>query len=74
MQKGLSKLYFATFVFTLALASFAFAGEVHCPDAPPPNPDDDGRISVQVVEIKPNADSQILKNIWDFIAHSVRLF
>jgi hypothetical protein len=75
MQKSSLKLYFATFVFTLALATFTFAGEGHCPDAPPPAPGDDGRLSVQVVEVKSApADSQILKNIWDLIAHSIRLF
>jgi hypothetical protein len=76
MQKSSLKLYAATFIFTLALATFTFAGDSHFPVAPPPPADPGGRMAVQV-EVKPapaNTDSQILKNIWEFVTQSIRLF
>lgn len=42
MQKSSLRLYIATFLFTLTLASFTFAGDTQCPLAPPPPPPPDG--------------------------------
>ena len=46
MKKSSFKLYFATFLFTVTLASFTFAGDIQCPIVPPPpgDGDDDGRV------------------------------
>jgi hypothetical protein len=77
MQKSSLKLYFTTFIVMLSVTSFTFAGNGHCPDDPPPPADPGGRMAVQVVEVKPalaSTDSQILKNIWEFVTQSIRLF
>jgi hypothetical protein len=44
------KLYFPTLLLALSLASFAFAGDVHCPltDPPPPVDGGTGRMAVPV--------------------------
>jgi hypothetical protein len=72
MQKSSLKLYFATFLFTLSLASFTFAGEVHCPltDPPPPPPGDGdtGRIAVVI-----NPDSSVKDN-YQFLTGFWELF
>ena len=76
MQKSSLKLYLMTLIFTLAMASFTFAGEVHCPIAPPP-PDEDGRGSTPViVNTNPSEGSsyQLLKGFWEFLTQNTDLF
>jgi hypothetical protein len=76
MQKGSLKLYFATFLLTLILASFSLAGDVHCPLTEPP-PDEGGRASVPViVNANPTVKDtyQFLKGFWEIFAQSTDLF
>jgi hypothetical protein len=69
MQNRSFKLIFVSLILSLSLTSFAFAGNDHCPDAPPP-PAQGNR----VVQVVPVETSQLLKSFWDFIAYSTRLF
>ena len=76
MKKSSFKLFFGTFLLTLLLASFAFAGDDHCPIAPPP-PDEDGRGPVPViVNTNPSEGSsyQFLKGFWELLSQSTDLF
>lgn len=76
MQKSSLKLYLATFIFTLTLVSLTFAGEGHCPIAPPP-PDEDGFNSVPaVVNTNPSEGSnyQLIKGFWELLSQSTDLF
>jgi hypothetical protein len=76
MQKSSLKLFFGTFLLTLLLASFAFAGNDQCPIAPPP-PDEDGRGPVPViVSTNPSDVSsyQFLKGFWELLSQSTDLF
>ncbi len=76
MQKSSLKLYLSTFLLTLILASFGFAGDSHCPIAPPP-PDEDGRGSAPVVvNTNPSVGSsyQLIKSFWELLSQSTDLF
>jgi hypothetical protein len=68
------RIYFAAFALILISASFSFAGEVQCPFAPPPPPEE-GRISAQAM-IADSIDNAypLLSEIWEFIAQSTDLF
>lgn len=62
MQKLSLKPYFAAFLLILALSSFGFAGDSHCPvDPPPPPPGEDGRgtgsIAINTVSPEENAEN-----------------
>ena len=70
-------LYFTTILFTLALASFAFAGNGQCPADPPPPPDDgDGFVVTTVINTDPAVDSgyQLHKGFWELLTQSFGLF
>jgi hypothetical protein len=77
-MKNSLKLYFATLIFTLAMASFSFAGEVQCPIAPPPPPpDEDGRVATPIIaDTNPAAgdSNQFLSGFWEFLTQSTDLF
>ena len=75
MQKSSFKLYFATLIFTLTLASFSFAGDTHCPIAPPP-PDNDPGSELVIANTNPTrGDSyQFLKRFWEILAQGADLF
>jgi hypothetical protein len=75
MKTSSSKLYFATFILTLTLTSFGFAGDVHCPfDGTPP--DEDGRNAPVVTDINPSVSSnyQFLKGFWELLTQNTDLF
>lgn len=77
MQKSSLKLYFATLIFTMALASFAFAGNDHCPLTEPPPSEEGGRVTVPViVDTNPSVKStyQFLKRFWEILAQNTDLF
>ena len=78
MQKSSLKLYFATFLFTLTLASFGFAGDGHCPlTEPPPTEGESGRVTVPIiVDTNPTVKSsyQFLKGFWEILAQNTDLF
>ena len=77
MQKSSLKLYFTTFILTMSLASFALAGDGHCPftDAPPPG---DGELVTApvIVNTTPsvNGTYQFLKGFWEVLTQSSDLF
>ncbi len=76
MKKSSFKLYFATFVLTLILASLSFAGEVQCPFASPP-PGEGERATVPVIvdtNLSVNNNYQFLKGFWEFLAQNTDLF
>jgi hypothetical protein len=71
------KRYFFTFLFTITLVSFTFAGDVHCPLVDPPSPGDDGLVTAPViVNTNPTVNStyQFLKGFWEFLSQSSDLF
>ena len=77
MKKSSLKLYFVTLLFTLAMASFTFAGNIQCPVAPPPPPDEDGRMSTPIIaNTNPTAgDSyQFLSGFWEILTQTTDLF
>ncbi len=78
MKKSSLKLYFATFLLTLALSSFGFAGNSHCPiDGTPPPPDEDGRNAnpvINTVNSSEGTSSQFLQGFWEFLTQSTDLF
>ena len=77
MKKSSLKLYFATFLFTMAMTSFTFAGDIHCPIAPPPPPDEDGRMVAPIIADTNSTagDSyQFLSGFWEFLTQSTDLF
>lgn len=49
MKKSPIKLYLATLLLTLTLASAGFAGDTQCPIAPPPPPPPDEDLVVGVI-------------------------
>jgi hypothetical protein len=66
MHKSSFKLYFATILFTLTLASFTFAGDAQCP-APTPPPlagGDDVRVTVVITH---DVFSESFKYFKDFV-------
>jgi hypothetical protein len=74
MQKRSLKIYVATLIFTLSLASFALAGEGQCPIAPPPPHDEDGRGNAVNANPDITSDYQVLKGIWEFLTQNTDLF
>jgi hypothetical protein len=79
MQKSSFKLYFATILFTLTLASFTFAGEVQCPIAPPPPPPTgigNGESVPVIINTNPSVRGsyQFLKRFWDLFTQNTDLF
>lgn len=76
MKKGSLKLFLSTLLVTLSLASFTFAGDTHCPIAPPP-PDEDGRGSVLViVNTNPSEGNSydLIKGFWELLSQNMDLF
>lgn len=77
MKKSSLKLYFATFLLTLTLTSFGFAGDSHCPVDGTPPPDEDGRNAnpaVNTVNPSEGSSSQFLQGFWEFLTQSTDLF
>lgn len=60
------RLFLSTLLLTLTLAFSAFAGNGHCPDAPPP-PSEEGR-SATPETIDSNIFDSLLKELWELIA------
>lgn len=60
--------FLASLLFSLMLTMSVFAGNSHCPDAPPPP--DEGDRSVSVTE----DINHIVKGFWDFIAHTSEVY
>ena len=67
MQKSSFKLYIATLLFTLTLASISFAGDVHCPAPPPPPPNGGGDGGRLVAVVTNDVFNENLKYIKDFL-------
>jgi hypothetical protein len=67
MQKSSIKLYFATVLFTLTLASFTFAGDGQCPLVSPPPPVPGHESTPVIVNTNPTVGSsyQFLKRFWE---------
>ncbi len=61
MKKGSFKLYFATFLFTITLSSFTFAGDIQCPIAPPPP--GHGENGGRVVIVQTNDVFNVIKDL-----------
>jgi hypothetical protein len=80
MRKSFLKLYLVTFLFILSLGSVSFAGDAHCPVAPPPPPTDgDQGAGGRMANSDPTKPltveaSQIIQNIWDFLNLTTRSF
>lgn len=77
MKKSPLKLYFATFVFTLSLASFGFAGDIQCPFTSPPPPPQPSRNAAPAIDnTNPSGGSnyQFLNGFWEFLAQNTNLF
>jgi hypothetical protein len=77
MQRISFKLYFITLIFTLTLASFAFAGDAQCPLAPTPTPANGNRTTAAVIiNTNPTVDStyQFLKGFWESFTQTADLF
>jgi hypothetical protein len=75
MQKSSLKLYFATFLFTLTLASFTFAGDAQCPFAPPPPPTDGNQGSGGRAAVIVNTNdvfNENIKYIKDFLSFLIK--
>jgi hypothetical protein len=75
MQKRSLKLYFATSIFTLLLASFSFAGNGQCPLTEPP-PEGDGFTSAPVIantNISVESTYQYLKGFWELFTQQTDL-
>ena len=72
MQKSSLKLYFATFLFTLTLASFTFAGDAQCPLAPPPPPLTDGDGGRAVI-VNQDVFDENINFIKDFLSLLIKL-
>jgi hypothetical protein len=68
MKKSSLKLYFATFLFTITLASFTYAGDTQCPLVPPP-PGTGGRAAM--VNTK-DVITDSFKYIKDFLGFWIR--
>ena len=74
MKKSTFKLYLATFVFTLTLTTFTFAGDGQCPIAPPPPGRPDGEVVTVNTNPSVRSSYQFLKSFWDLLAQSTDLF
>lgn len=74
MQKKLCKPFFASLFLSLMLTTFTFAGDVHCPVAPPPPPlPEEGRGSLPPVSDYSTL-SHITKEVWNFLTENANLF
>lgn len=84
MNKSFSKLSLATFLLTITLTSFTFAGETQCPlqDPPPPPPAGNGGRMAPIdntipkgsVDISESNDHSYLQGFWEFLALNNDLF
>ncbi len=76
MTKSTFKLYFATFLLTLALASFGVAGDIQCPFTSPPPPQPGRNVAPAVDNTNPSegSDYQFLNGFWEFLAQNTDLF
>jgi hypothetical protein len=68
MKKSSLKLYFATALFTLILASSTLAGDAQCP-APVPPPSDGGRLTVIFIQDTIDANFKLIK---DFLSALIK--
>jgi hypothetical protein len=69
MKKSSLKLYFATALFTLTLASLTFAGDAQCPAPTPPPPSSGGRLTVIVIQDTIDANFKLIK---DFLSALIK--
>ncbi len=67
MKTSSFKIYFATILFTVTLASFTFAGDIQCPIAPPP-PRGDGGDRTVIADV----NDVYIKYIKDFLGHWIK--
>lgn len=72
MFKQSLRLFLSASLLTLSLASFALAGDSHCPDTPPPPPEDEGGRGV--AQASNSSVDQVIKGFWEFLAQGSDLF
>ena len=75
MYKSSLKLYLVTVLFTLALASLTFAGNVQCPltDPPPPADGDMGNGGLVIVVDTGDVLNENIKYIKDLFSFLIKL-
>jgi hypothetical protein len=75
MQERSPKRLLGAVLITLALASFSFAGDIHCPlTDPPPGEEDGGRVLINNTNPPVKEDVQFLKGFWEILARGTGLF
>ncbi len=72
MKKSSLRLYFATCLFTVTLASFTFAGDIQCPIVPPPPGDGDGDGRTVIVNTN-DVFNENIKYIKDFLSLLIKI-
>jgi len=70
MKRSSLKLYFATILFTLTLASFTFAGDTQCPAPTPPS--NGGGTGGRIAVVNQDVFDVNIKLIKDFLSFLIK--